>query len=67
MHQRYDNLIPKRCKVLLGPKYAILRSEFTYHRKDIKIVNEDINLCIYFFSLSTDQFNLTETTLVFDH
>ena len=54
MHQRYDNLIPKRCKVLLGPKYALLRSEFTYHRKDIKIVNEDINEYLFFLAVLTN-------------
>ncbi|QPA30690.1 UDP-2,4-diacetamido-2,4,6-trideoxy-beta-L-altropyranose hydrolase [Thermaerobacillus caldiproteolyticus] len=32
---RYDHLVPKYCKKLLGPKYLILREEFTRIRKKI--------------------------------
>ena len=28
MERRYDGLVPARCKLLLGPKYALLRREF---------------------------------------
>jgi len=37
INQRYQNLVPKNCKKLLGPKYALLRSEFSNLRqKSIK-------------------------------
>jgi UDP-2,4-diacetamido-2,4,6-trideoxy-beta-L-altropyranose hydrolase len=62
MHSRYDNLIPEGCKKLLGPKYALLRSEFINHRKNVQITNEDINSVFIFFG-GTDHLNLTEITL----
>lgn len=30
---RYNNLVPKRCVLLLGPKYALLRHEYAQYRK----------------------------------
>lgn len=35
MDKRYTGLVPKNCKKLLGPKYALLRSEFSELRKTI--------------------------------
>ena len=35
MDKRYINLVPKNCKKLLGPKYALLRSEFFELRKNL--------------------------------
>ena len=34
---RYDKLVPKNCKKLLGPKYVLLRKEFLTSKKKIKI------------------------------
>jgi len=34
---RYDKLVPKNCKKLLGPKYILLRKEFLTSKKKIKI------------------------------
>ena len=33
---RYNELVPKKCIKLLGPKYALLRDEFTILRKNVK-------------------------------
>ncbi|MDA8228545.1 MAG: UDP-2,4-diacetamido-2,4,6-trideoxy-beta-L-altropyranose hydrolase [Desulfitobacterium hafniense] len=32
MLKRYESLVPAECKLLLGPKYALLRPEFTHYR-----------------------------------
>lgn len=34
MGERYQNLVPSRCKALLGPKYSLLREEFSQIKKD---------------------------------
>jgi UDP-2,4-diacetamido-2,4,6-trideoxy-beta-L-altropyranose hydrolase len=33
---RYEDLVPETCTKLLGPQYALLRSEFTQARKQLK-------------------------------
>jgi len=35
MNKRYTGLVPKNCKKLLGPKYTLLRSEFSKLRKTL--------------------------------
>ena len=35
MNKRYAGLVPKNCKKLLGPKYVLLRSEFSKLRRTI--------------------------------
>jgi UDP-2,4-diacetamido-2,4,6-trideoxy-beta-L-altropyranose hydrolase len=32
-HARYRNQVPEQCRLLLGPKYALLRQEFTQERE----------------------------------
>lgn len=36
MMHRYDELVPKSCQLLLGPKYVLLRSEFYEARKSLR-------------------------------
>ena len=43
MGSRYDGLIPSRCKTLLGPKYALLRTEFSDARNKRREKNEQAN------------------------
>jgi UDP-2,4-diacetamido-2,4,6-trideoxy-beta-L-altropyranose hydrolase len=33
---RYDSLVPERCRRLLGPRYALLRPEFSHFRKKLQ-------------------------------
>jgi UDP-2,4-diacetamido-2,4,6-trideoxy-beta-L-altropyranose hydrolase len=33
--RRYDGLVPARCRRLLGPRYALLRNEFSQQRKSV--------------------------------
>ncbi|MGB0898602.1 MAG: UDP-2,4-diacetamido-2,4,6-trideoxy-beta-L-altropyranose hydrolase [Psychrobium sp.] len=40
---RYDDLIPKNCISLLGPKYALLREEFYLQRKELPSIETRLN------------------------
>ena len=42
MKNPYSNLVPKNCKILLGPKYAILRPEFKKLREKLQKQNKKI-------------------------
>ncbi len=33
---RYKNLVPETCLQLLGPQYALLKSDFSHHRKSLR-------------------------------
>jgi UDP-2,4-diacetamido-2,4,6-trideoxy-beta-L-altropyranose hydrolase len=37
MDMRYNSLVPKNCKKMLGPQYALLREEFIQKRKIVEI------------------------------
>lgn len=56
-HKKYDKLLPKKCKTLLGPKYALLRTEFKSIHKKIKI-RKKINRILISFG-SSDPTNET--------
>ncbi|MDC0142453.1 UDP-2,4-diacetamido-2,4,6-trideoxy-beta-L-altropyranose hydrolase [Candidatus Nitrosopelagicus sp.] len=62
INERYENLVPKNCKMLLGPRYALLRSEFSNLRqKLIKNRTELRNILISFGG--TDPSNETRKVL----
>ena len=46
--QTYAGLVPSRCKVLLGPEYALLRDEFSKTDRAQKIRNEIERVLIFF-------------------
>lgn len=62
INERYQNLVPKDCKKLLGPKYALLRSEFSdIRKKSIKSRIKLENILISFGG--TDPSNETHKVL----
>jgi len=61
--ERYSQLVPLQCKGLLGPKYALLRKEFTEKLK-IKDCNEFIDVKrLFLFMGGSDLTNETEKTI----
>ena len=61
MENRYNNLVPSHCQLLLGPKYALLRPEFRKARKTLRIRDGKVQRIFVFFG-GTDPTN--ETTKV---
>ena len=60
---RYDSLVNKHCIKLLGPKYALLRSEFQKYRKLLNpLKKKNINRIFIFFG-GSDNFSLTQMVL----
>jgi len=55
---RYKKLVPKKCKLLLGPKFAIIRKEFRLFRKNIDEMTGVIKK-VYIFLGGIDKNNLT--------
>ena len=41
--RRYDDLVPPRCRKLLGPRYALLRHEFSEQRKSLRERNGNVS------------------------
>lgn len=49
MNSRYERLVSKRCVTLLGPKYALLRSEFRDARERLRIRDGKVKRIFVFF------------------
>ena len=49
MYSRYNQLVPNRCQLYLGPKYALLREEFYEARKAIRQRNSEIKNILVFY------------------
>ena len=49
MASRYTNLIPRGCRALLGPRYALLRDEFTHARRLVPERTGDLHKIFIFF------------------
>lgn len=62
METRYDNLVPSRCKKLLGPKYALLRPEFAAARRNLRQRDGQVRRVLVFFG-GIDPTNETEKAL----
>ncbi|MHB8056652.1 MAG: UDP-2,4-diacetamido-2,4,6-trideoxy-beta-L-altropyranose hydrolase [Desulfuromonadaceae bacterium] len=62
METRYDTLVPKSCKKLLGPKYALLRPEFAAARKNLRQRDGIVKRILVFFG-GVDPTNETQKTL----
>lgn len=59
MSSRYNGLVSEGTKLLLGPKYALLRDEFLIARKQLKTFNGKIERLFIFFG-GSDPTNETE-------
>ena len=49
MKLRYQELVPKHCQLLLGPKYALLREEFYQVRKSMRIRDGQLRNILVFY------------------
>jgi UDP-2,4-diacetamido-2,4,6-trideoxy-beta-L-altropyranose hydrolase len=59
---RYNNLVPLHCQWLLGPDYALLRSEFLQARKKIRSRDGSVKRILVFFG-GADPSNETSKVL----
>lgn len=62
MNERYQELVPKNCKLLLGPKYALLRDEFLQEREILKKKDGKINRILVSFG-GIDHVDMTSRVL----
>lgn len=62
METRYENLVPGNCRKLLGPKYALLRPEFSAARKSLPQRDGHVRRILVFFG-GVDPTNETEKAL----
>jgi UDP-2,4-diacetamido-2,4,6-trideoxy-beta-L-altropyranose hydrolase len=53
--RRYTGLVPDTCKVLLGPRYALLRREFRVIRERFSPRSGDLRKILVFFTAGDDQ------------
>ncbi len=60
--KRYIQKVPKNCKMLLGPKYALLREEFQYFHTKAKLRLEKPKRILVFFG-GIDTHNYTAKTI----
>ena len=62
LESRYDSLVPPGCRKLLGPKYALLRSEFRKARKNLRKRDGHVKRIMIFFG-GSDPSNETAKAL----
>lgn len=58
MESRYTGKVPRQCKLLLGPDYALLRDEFRKLHREIKPRNGSVGRVLIFFG-GVDEDNYT--------
>lgn len=49
MEHRYDGLVPEKCKLLLGPRHALLREEFYEARKKLRPRDGSLHRILVFY------------------
>lgn len=60
--KRYGDLVPENCRLLLGPRYALLRSEYAAYRKTLRIRDGQLKRVLVFFG-GTDPQDMTGLAL----
>ncbi|WP_018931022.1 UDP-2,4-diacetamido-2,4,6-trideoxy-beta-L-altropyranose hydrolase [Gracilibacillus lacisalsi] len=63
MNTRYIKLVPAHCKLLLGPKYLLLRKEFLRLKVKEKVIKKDTSQRVLVFFGGSDPTNETEKFL----
>jgi UDP-2,4-diacetamido-2,4,6-trideoxy-beta-L-altropyranose hydrolase len=61
-NQRYQGLLPKQCKALLGPAYVLLRPEFEKARQGLRTRDGNVKRILVFFG-GSDPKNQTRVVL----
>lgn len=61
--KRYHNLVPKDCRRLVGPRYALLRNEFKACRTQADIRTGNVKSILVFFG-GVDQFDFTSKAVL---
>jgi len=62
MNERYRGKVPEHCRLLLGPRYALLREEFLQLREQIKARTGPVKRILVFFG-GVDADNCTEIAI----
>lgn len=62
MNERYRGKVPEHCRLLLGPRYALLREEFLQLREQIKPRTGPVKRILVFFG-GVDADNCTEIAI----
>lgn len=62
MNDRYRNLLKKKCLLLLGPQYSLLKSDFLEMRAKLPKYSKEINKILVFFG-GFDKYNFTSLAL----
>ena len=62
VESRYAGLVPDTCKLLVGPRYAMLRSEYVANRKTLRAHEIPVRRVLVFFG-GTDPQNVTGMSL----
>lgn len=62
-HHRYQHLVPKDCRMLIGPEYALLRNEFKTCRTQAGIRSGSVKSILVFFG-GVDQFDFTSKAVL---
>lgn len=60
--ERYKGRVIQNCHLLLGPRFALLRPEYSAYRKSMKPRNEALQRVLVYFG-GTDQYNMTGLSL----
>ena len=60
--KRYKELVPKNCVLFLGPKYALIKPEFSNYHDFCRKIRREIGRIFIFFG-GSDNFNLSSMAL----
>ena len=59
---RYQGLVPEKCRILLGPRFALLKPEYALYRQALRPRNGEVRRVLVFFG-GSDRRNMTGLAL----